>query len=156
MYEVETETVKAFVSLYSDIPYVSEETTHLPLSAVNTLLKKEKLTEEEKKYWENHSFKMERIGQGTEISTLGEESQEIQQVPEVTDSETELISITGRTAINELISMGIDEQTSRELIGLPIPEDRNISIRDYASSQGLEFSVIREKMESFLNSKENN
>lgn len=149
MVEVETDTVKVFVSLYSDIPYRSEETTHLPEQVVDYLMQENKLTEEEQDYWKNHTFDLIPIEQDTVSQAIEEEeNEEIQ--PVIEEKETESLAITGRTTIAELLSMGIEAENFQEITGLELPEDRSMSIRDYTSSQGLEFSVIREKLESML------
>lgn len=150
MYEVETDTVKVFVSLYSDIPYTSEETTHLPEQAVNYLLREDKLAEDEINYWENHTFNLLLISGDTEIQKAGEEGETVSTNTEKQDSE--IVSIVGRTTIVELLSMGIDAEEFQEITGLEVPNDKSISIRDYALSQGFDFGEIRGGLEFFLSS----
>jgi hypothetical protein len=60
-YIVETDTVKVFTSLYFKIPYVSDETFYLPEKTVNYLIENDKLTGEEKEYWQGHTFKLEYL-----------------------------------------------------------------------------------------------
>jgi hypothetical protein len=60
-YIIETDTVKVFASLYLKIPYVSDETFYLPEKTVNYLIENNRLTEEEKEYWQGHTFKLEYL-----------------------------------------------------------------------------------------------
>jgi len=153
MYEVETDMVKVFVSLYAGIPYISEETFYLPEQAVDYLLRNNKLIGEEKEYWEKHTFDLSNNDKVvTDKFALEEdktdyltEDSEIQKEG-ITDNK----SIAGRTTIAELVVMGIDEETFQSLTGLELPDEKNITVRDYAVSNGIEFGEIRGKLESYL------
>lgn len=144
---VETNSVKVFVSLYSDIPYTSEETFHLPESAVDYLITGNKLTPEEEDYWTKHTFNLASAQINEQISEVAEETQD---KPVVQEEET--VSITGRMTVAEILAKGINSKTFKEITGFDVPEDRNIAIRDFFASQDLEFSTFKEKMESFLSS----
>jgi hypothetical protein len=153
MYEVETDTVKVFVSLYTGIPYISEETFYLPEQTVDYLLRNNKLTGEEKEYWEKHIFNLLMIENIVNDKFTIEEDETdyltgdyIVQKGRITDN----ISIAGRTTIAELLTMGIDETIFQNLTGLELPDEMNISVRDYAASNGIEFGEIRGKLESYL------
>lgn len=150
-YTVETDTVKVFASLYSDIPYTSEETFFLPETAVAYLIRENKLTREGEDYWTKHTFDLILIESGQEATVIEGETRD---EPVVLEEET--VSITGRMTIAEIMAMGIDSETFKEITGLDIPEDKTVSIRDFFTSQELEFSVFKEKMESFLSSDNKN
>jgi len=152
MYEVETDTVKVFVSLYSGIPYVSEETNHLPGHAVEYLINQDKLTEEEQNYWINHTFDLFPIKQETTDEPVEEEANSDYQglEPQKEEISDEPVTIVGKTTIADILSMGIDDKTFQEITGLEVPEDKNMNIRDYAASFGMDFGEIRGKLESFL------
>jgi hypothetical protein len=145
-YAVETDTVKVFVSLYSDIPYTSEETSYLPERAVEYLIKEDKLSQEEQNYWKNHTFKLALIEPDKEHPIVEKE----ETTQPVTEEETKTISITGKMTIAEILAMGINEEKFKEITGLEVPEDKTLPIRDFFSSQDLEFSLYKEKLESFL------
>lgn len=152
MYEVETDTVKVFVSLYSGIPYISEETNHLPRHAVEYLVSEDKLTEEEQDYWTNHTFDLLPFKEEVAEELSKEEANTDYQESEIQKEESliEPVTIVGKTTIAEILSMGIDVKSFEEITGLEIPEDKNVSIRDYAASFGIDFGEIRGKLESFL------
>ncbi|MBN2395496.1 MAG: hypothetical protein JXC36_03415 [Candidatus Atribacteria bacterium] len=151
-YAVETDTVKVFVSLYSDIPYTSEETFYLPETAVDYLIRENKLTAEEEDYWRKHTFDLDSIEPDEGTTVLGEGTQD----EPVIQEEKNPVSIGGRMTIAEIMAMGIDAVTFKEITGLEVPEDKTMAIRDFFTSQGLEFSVLKEKMESFLSSGDKN
>ena len=48
--------------------------------------------------------------------------------------------------------MGMDEEKFKEITGLEVPEDKTLPIRDFFTSQDLEFSSYKEKLEAFLSS----
>jgi len=147
-YAVETDTVKVFVSLYSDIPYTSEETFYLPESAIEYLIKQNKLSPEDEEYWKNHTFKLVLIEPEEGLPVIEKDENE----PSVAEEEIKTISITGKTTIAEILKMGIDEEKFKEITGLEVPEDKTLPIRDFFNSQELEFSPYKEKLESFLSS----
>lgn len=152
IYEVETDTVKTFVSLYTGMPYISEETFYLPKHAVDYLINRNKLSGEKKDYWENHTFDLILIK--SDSSDKFNEEKNITDYPEEEtikiEEFTKNTSIAGRTTIAELLAMGIDEESFKKLTGLEIPEQKNISVRDYAVSNGIDFGEIRGKLETFL------
>lgn len=145
---VETDSVKVFVSLYSDVPYASEETFYLPESAVDYLVTEDKLTPEEEDYWTKHVFDLASTQINNQISEIAEDTQDEPVVPEVEEN----VSITGRMTVAEVLAMGIEPEIFKEITGFDVPEDRSIAIRDFFASQDLEFSAFKEKMESFLSS----
>ena len=149
---VETDTVKVFVSLYSDIPYASEETFYLPESAVDYLVMEDKLTQEEEHYWTKHTFNPVFIEPDKESSEL----EDIKDEPVIPEEENKVVSITGRMTIAEIMAIGIDSETFKEITGFDVPENRTIAIREFFASKDLEFSTFKEKMESFLSSGNNN
>lgn len=151
MYEVETDTVKVFVSLYSGIPYVWEETSYLPIHAAEYLINKDKLTEEEQNYWINHTFDLIRIEQEITDGLVEEDKIDFPELEAPKEeSSNETITIVGKTTVAEILSMGIDEKTFQEVTGLEVPEDKNINIRDYAASFDIDFGEIRATLESFF------
>lgn len=152
-YAIETDTVKVFVSLFSDIPYTSEETFYLPETTVAYLIREDKLSQQEKAYWIKHTFNLAFIESEEVITEVKEDTNDDHLNQE---EEKKAIAITGRMTIAEIINMGIDSEAFKEITGLDIPEDKTVSIRSFIASQELEFSVIKEKMESFLSSDNKN
>jgi hypothetical protein len=135
-YIVETDTVKVFTSLYLKIPYVSDETFYLPEKTVNYLIENDKLTGEEKEYWQRHTFKLEYLD--SKYLTASEFSK-------IVVEEAEGIKVTGRTTIQELLDFGITEEKFEEIIGFKVPEDKSVLVRDFVIDKGIEFGEAKDK-----------
>jgi hypothetical protein len=135
-YIVETDTVKVFTSLYLKIPYVSDETFYLPGKTVNYLIGNDKLTGEEKEYWQGHTFKLEYLDSkylaASEFSKIAVE-------------EAEGFKVTGRTTIQELLDGGITEEKFEEITGFKVPDNKSVPVRDFVIDKGLEFGEIKDK-----------
>ena len=135
-YIVETDTVKVFTSLYLKIPYVSDETFYLPGKTVNYLIENDKLTGEEKEYWQGHTFKLEYLD--SKYLTALEFSK-------IVVEEDEGFKVTGRTTIQELLDGGITEEKLEEITGFKAPEDKSVLVRDFVIDKGLEFGEMKDK-----------
>jgi hypothetical protein len=135
-YIVETDTVKVFTSLYMKIPYVSNETFYLPEKTVNYLIENDKLTREEKEYWQGHTFKLEYLD--SEYLAADEFSK-------VVVEEAEGFKVTGKTTVQELLDGGITEEKFEEVSGFKVPEDKSVLVRDFVIDKGLEFGEIKDK-----------
>lgn len=135
-YIVETDTVKVFASLYLKIPYVSDETFYLPGKTVNYLIENDKLTGEEKEYWQGHTFKFEYLD--SEYLTASEFSK-------IVVEEAEGFKVTGKTTIQELLDGGITEEKFEEVTGSKVPEDKSVLVRDFVIGKGIEFGEIKDK-----------
>ena len=135
-YIVETDTVKVFTSLYLKIPYVSDETFYLPGKTVNYLIGNDKLTGEEKEYWQGHTFKLEYLDSkylaASEFSKIAVE-------------EAEGFKVTGRTTIQELLDGGITGEKFEEVTGFKVPDNKSVPVRDFVIDKGLEFGEIKDK-----------
>ena len=135
-YIVETDTVKVFTSLYLKIPYVSDETFYLPEKTVNYLIENDKLTGEEKEYWQGHTFKLEYLD--SKYLTASEFSK-------IVVEEAEGFNVTGRTTIQELLDGGITEEKFEEVTGFKVPEDKLVLVRDFVIDKGIEFGEVKDK-----------
>jgi hypothetical protein len=135
-YVVETDTVKVFASLYLKIPYVSDETFYLPGKTVDYLIENDKLTGEEKEYWQGHTFKLEYLD--SKYLTASE-------FFKVVVEEAEGFKVTGRTTIQELLDGGITEEKFEEVTGFMVPDDKSVPVRDFVIDKGLEFGEIKDK-----------
>ena len=125
--EIGTDSVRLFVALYKSLPYKSEEGTRL-LRPSNLILKD--------------------IISGDEMDELNTIIVDIpynSNIP-VIHEEPEL-SIKGNTTFREVLAMGLSEEDIREVFG-ELPKNMKISIRDYVKDNGLEFSIIKEKLQN--------
>ena len=135
-YVVETDTVKVFASLYLKIPYVSDETFYLPGKTVDYLIENDKLTGEEKEYWQGHTFKLEYLD--SKYLTASE-------FFKVVVEEAEGFKVTGKTTVQELLDGGITEEKFEEVSGFKVPEDKSVLVRDFVIDKGIEFGEIKDK-----------
>jgi len=140
-YNIETDTVRVFTSLYLKNPYLSDETFYLPERTVNYLVENNILDDKEKKYWLGHTFKAEYL----EIYNLNiSESMEKELV------EGKVFEITGKTAIQELLAQGITEEKFEEVTGFKVPEDKERRVKDFFEEKGVEFEDIKDKFREIL------
>jgi len=135
-YVVETDTVKVFTSLYLKIPYVSDETFYLPEKTVNYLIENDKLTGEEKEYWQGHTFKLEYLD--SKYLTASEFSK-------IVVEEAEGFKVTGKTTVQGLLDGGMTEEKFEEVTDFKVPEDKSVLVRDFVIDKGLEFGEIKDK-----------
>lgn len=135
-YIVETDTVKVFASLYLKIPYVSKETFYLPEKTVNYLVENDKLTGEEKEYWQGHTFKLKYLD--TKYLAASEFSK-------IVVEETEGFNVTGKTTVQELLDGGITEEKFEEVTGFKVPDNKSVFVRDFVIDKGIEFGEIKDK-----------
>ncbi len=128
--EVGTDLVRMFTSFYIGLPYKSSETTHLPKSLVKVLVDEQKLTGERKAYWENHTFELVILGEGSIIDESEHES-------------SENVAIKGNTTIGELIQYGLTEKQFKEITGVDMPSNRSVTLKDFVAENGLNMGTIQ-------------
>ncbi|MEA2087508.1 MAG: hypothetical protein U9O91_05370 [Candidatus Caldatribacteriota bacterium] len=136
-YNVETDAIRVFVSLYSKSPYISNETFYLPEKTVNYLIENGKLTGEEKEYWQGHTFRLEYLDSDDLITSDVSEK-------EIADK-TEEFKVTGKTTIQELLNGGVTEEKFEEVTGFKVPDDKSVLVKDFATDKGIEFGEVKDK-----------
>ncbi len=133
--EIGTDSMRWFVALYLDRPYTPEETTLLPRPAYGVLKNKGVLTLEELEALDEFFISLEFTGRE----------------PVDSGDEAEILEIKGKTLFSELLDAGITEdQIVEALGGIPMGPG-SLSVRDYCSEEGIEFSGVKEKLQNFLN-----
>ena len=136
--EVGTDLVRVFTSLYSGIPYESTETTHLPESALKMLLQSDKLSDEQKTYWEAHTFKLIPAAEAPEGAIIPEEHVEDE------------IAIKGGTTMGELLDYGLTKEQFKEITGFEMPDDPALELRDFVTENGLDMETVKTGLENIL------
>ena len=131
--EVGTDLVRVITSIYTELPYESEETTHLPVSAVNLLIQEHKLQGEKKTYWETHTFDLVLVGEVPPAEKSPVESPE----------EQETIEIKGKTTMGELLKYGLTKEQFQEITGMEMPDNSSVGLRDFVTENGLEMDTIK-------------
>jgi hypothetical protein len=71
--------------------------------------------------------------------------------PTGTDSSVTLRTITGKTTFQELIDWGVQVQAIERIIGNKLP-DPSLIIKDYVTSQGMEFLRVKSNLQEEVNS----
>ena len=132
--EIGTGSVKVFVALYTGLPYTLSGDDYLPQSAVELLKAKASLTEDQVAFLDTHSV---------DISGLRIVEPNI---TEEHETSTEMV-IEGNTTFGDLLAWGLSEQEIEVIIGEKLPAT-GMTIRDFATQQGLEFSHIKEQLQA--------
>ncbi len=144
--EVGTDLVRVFTSLYSGLPYQSDETTHLPEDLVKTLIQEQKLSEGQKAYWETHTFPLILAGSAPtqeEIqTTISTEQPQAEHSPA---AESAAVDIKGRTTMKELLDFGLTKEQFKELTGIGMPGDA-VKMKDFVDANGLDMEAIKTKI----------
>jgi len=126
--EIGTDSIRYFVSLYAGLPYTPEEGTRMPKATYDFL--KDKISAEEDAFLKS-------------IIVDAEISSNIQiEVHELESDGVESKSITGNTTLQDLLDWGLSEENLATIFGSE-PDDKNMTVKDYAAANGLEFSEVK-------------
>lgn len=136
--EVGTDSMRLFIALYLNRPYIPEEGTALPQPAYNILKNEGNSSPDQLTLYEDRVISLDSV----QLSE-GEEDNDY-------DKDIELLEIKGKTTFTELLDCGITEdQIVDALGGLPMGV-RVMSVRDYCRDQGVEFSEVKAKLQDIL------
>ena len=135
-HEVGTDSMRLFIALYLDRPYVPEEDTAIPHPAYS-ILKKEGASSSEAL-----AVHVDRI-----VSL--EEAADHSEGTEVSHEETVLTEIKGKTTFADLLDRGLSKEQIEDALSLPMGA-RADSVRDYCVAQGIEFSGVKAKLQEML------
>lgn len=135
--EVGTGSVRYFVALYKGLPIKVEEGTYLPKSAIEVLKTKATLTEEQIKSLEKYSVALPELSADSSLSTSSTEKTVTERV------------IKGSTTFKELLDWGVKKEAIEKAINDKLP-DSGKTIKDYATAKGIEFSSIKEPLQTIV------
>jgi len=135
--EIGTDSMRLFVALYNGLPYEPESDTALPQPAWN-LLKKEGSSDAE--ILETFSSRVVSLESfDTSGNNTGTETDETENV------------IKGKTTFSELLDWGLSKDQINEVLGIEMGAG-GITIRDFCSDQGIEFSTVKTPLQELLDS----
>jgi len=137
--------VKAFVALYTGLPFTLADDEYLPQSAVELLKAKVTLTEDQVEFLDTHSIDISELEIIEPSPVTGEGTSS-----EGHEESTERI-IKGNTTFTEVLNWGVSEEEIEAIIGEELPAT-GISIRGFATQKGLEFSKIKESLSKIITS----
>lgn len=140
--EVGTDSMRLFVALYLGRPFTPEEDTALPQPAYNILKKESGLSSEVLESVMESVVSLSSVHLVEEGSEDGTEDHE----------SAELLEIKGKTLFSEVLDAGISEEQIVEALGGVSMGPRNMTVRDYCSEQGIEFSAVKAVLQSLLDS----
>lgn len=135
-YEIGTTSVRLFVAYYTGLPFdTTGQEIYLPQSASDTLVDRGNLTPEQIAYLEKHTVD---TGQSFNAEQPVVPSPAL---PETSSPTAEHV-VKGKTTFGELVLWGVPQSSIEELIGGPMP-DPAITLKDYASANGLTFETLK-------------
>jgi hypothetical protein len=142
-FEIGTASVRLFVAYYAGLPFdTTDQEIYMPKSATDILLAKGNLTPEQIAYLEKYTV---TVGESAPVT---EPAVETTPVPAETSSTTsEEYTVKGKTTFGELITWGVPQTVIEELIGAPMP-DPAMTVKDYASANGLDFETLKTALQA--------
>ncbi|MFC1846300.1 hypothetical protein ACFLYM_02655 [Chloroflexota bacterium] len=129
--KLETESVRAFISLYTGKDYNYSTSAYLLQPAVDILKQKAELTSEQVAYLDSHIYTP-----GTSVATG--------------TADANKHTVTGETSFGTLLSWGIPADEIERAIQGKMPAS-NTFIRDYASQQGKDFLALISVLQELAN-----
>jgi hypothetical protein len=139
--EIGTASVRLFVAFYKGLPFDLSTNIYLPSTAV-ALLMERTLSPEQKAYLETHVAVDIPVGPSSTVTPT---------MAAVATSASALTSdrvIKGLTTFNDLISWGLSRAVMENILGLPLPSDLTLKIKDFASANNLNFETLKPALQS--------
>jgi hypothetical protein len=122
--EIGTDSIRLFVSLYTGIPFIAEEETLMPKSAVRVLESEGKTND-------------------PRFSAIKEQAIELT-IDENVILAAPALEITGNTTVQEVLDAGFSLSLIETILGTV--DNKRESIKVLAESQGLSFSEVKLKI----------
>ena len=163
-----TSSVRLFVALYTGLPFdLSGEDTYLLKEATELLKQKASLTPEQLAYLESHTVD-ETTGLATPAIQVA--TQPADDTPESTleiaptggagnpgggtgtpdpEHTPEANKVGGKTTFQNLVDWGVKQEDIEKVIGQDLPA-ANLIIKDWATSQGLTFSSLKDQLQALV------
>lgn len=144
--EIGTGSLRLFVSLYTGLPYESDD--YLLESAVDVLIREDKWNEEKAAYMVGHILVLDPdfIEINNEDNSL-DENQIRSEDPEEEHEQT--VAVRGKTSVKDLMDYGISLEAIEEVLGVSV-DNENMLVRDICSQNSLNFSEVKEIFNEML------
>jgi hypothetical protein len=141
-YEIGTTSIRLFVAYYTRLPFdTTGQEIYLPKSSAEILVAKNNLTPEQLAYLEKHTVEL-RTGSPVTAGTPVASSPSTQSSASSTE-----YTVKGKTTFGDLVQWGVPQQTIETLIGASLP-DPAITLKDYASANGLTFETLKTALQA--------
>jgi hypothetical protein len=142
-FEIGTASVRLFVAFYTGLPFdTTDQEIYMPQPATDILLTHGNFSGEQIAYLKQ--FTVTAGGSAPVEQPLAEST--------VVPAETHVLTsddytVKGKTTFGELIAWGVPQATIEQLIGAPM-SDPAMSVKDYASANGLSFETLKPALQS--------
>lgn len=155
-FEIGTGSVKAFVALYKGLPMELED-TYIPVNGYQLLKDNASLTQEQIDYLDAHSVDLSMLEAASQVEVTTPEEQKTtvsndsvisKDVVESQESSVDRL-VKGATTFRELLDWGLTEEEIKQIIGKEIANN-TLSVRDFCTEQGIEFSSVKSELQSIL------
>ena len=141
-FEIGTASIRLFVARYAGLPFdTTGQEIYLPQSATDILMKRSDLTADQIAYLEKYSVATGPTNQAdTATGAIASPSSE-------SPSNPFEYTVKGKTTFGELIQWGVPAASIEKLIGTSVP-DPTITLKDYASANGLNLETLRPALQA--------
>lgn len=142
-YEIGTTSVRLFVAYYTGLPFdTTGQEIYMPQSATDILLAKGNLTPEQVSYLEKYTVTLDAS------TPIVEPVVESTPVPVPTSAAaSEEYTVKGKTTFGELVAWGVPQEIIEGIIDAPMP-DPAMTMKDYASANGLNFETLKPALQA--------
>lgn len=138
-YEIGTASIRLFVAYYTGLPFdTTDQEIYLPQPAAEILSERGNLTPDQIAYLEKHTINIGELPNAEQSATPA--------TPVSAETDVEHV-VKGKTTFGELILWGVPQPAIEELIGGPMP-DPAMTLKDYASTNGLDFEVLKPNLQA--------
>jgi hypothetical protein len=138
-FEIGTASVRLFVAFYAGLPFdTTGQEIYLPQAATDILLANGNLSGEQIAYLEQYTV---TVGMPMPVEAATPIAVETH-LPT-----SEEYTVKGKTTFGELITWGVPQDVIEQLIGAPMP-DPAMSVKDFASANGLSFETLKPALQS--------
>jgi hypothetical protein len=142
-FEIGTASVRLFVAFYTGLPFdTTDQEIYLSQAATDILLANGNLAPEQIAYLEEFTV--------TEGVSAPAEQPLAEATPASVETHvptTEEYTVKGKTTFGEIITWGVPQDVIEQLIGGPMP-DPAMSVKDYASANGLSFETLKPALQA--------
>lgn len=142
-FEIGTASVRLFVAYHTGLPFdTTGQEIYMPQSSTDILLARGNLTAEQIAYLEKYTVSIGITALNTEPAIVSTS------IPAQTSSAaSEEYLVKGKTTFGELITWGVSQTAIETLINAPMP-DPAMTIKDYASANGLDFETLKPALQA--------
>jgi hypothetical protein len=144
-FEIGTASVRLFVAYYAGLPFdTTDQEIYMPKSATDILLAKGNLTPEQIAYLEKYTV---TIGESTPVTEPKPAVESTPAPAEASSATSEEYTVKGKTTFGELSTWGVPQNIIEQIIGAPMP-DPAMTVKDYASANGLSFETLKPALQA--------